>query len=88
MLEHVRSKAEVLTDETRQELVGDARSMAAECISSVSQVIRELFTWVLAEYTSIGKEKSSSDTSAYDWEFVSKSVKAIFHELQLVQARG
>ena len=43
MLEQVRSKAEALRDQAMQELVGDAMIMAVECISSDSQLIRELF---------------------------------------------
>ena len=69
MLEQARSKAEALRDKAM----------------SAYQFIRELFTWVLTKYTSMGHEEPSSDTSASNWKFVSKSVKAIFHKLQLLR---
>ena len=87
-LDQVKGKAESLRNQAREELQGEAKSMAIECITASALFIRELFTWITAEFGSMGHEEESADTSVPDWDFLSKSVKAIFLELQLVRAGG
>ena len=77
----MKAKAETLKDQAREELQGDAKLMVVKCITASALFIRELFTWVSMEFSSMSQEEENADTTASDWEFLSKSVKAIFLKL-------
>ena len=63
--------------------------MDIECISAAELFIVKLFDWIVAEYQSILQMSDEGvDSSGSDWEFISSTVKAIFRELQLLQAGG